>query len=77
MQFGSASPSTGISAELRSAFFIVTFLPLLAVGARRLHDTGRSGWLQLFGLVPVAGAIVLIVFLAQAGPRSTVLEAAP
>lgn len=48
-------------------FFLVTLLPLLAAGARRLHDAGRSGWFQLFGLVPVAGIIVLSVFLAQEG----------
>ncbi len=30
-------------------------LPLLAVGARRLHDVGRSAWFLLLGLVPVIG----------------------
>ena len=51
--------------SLGTAFFVATLIPLLAAGARRLHETGRSGWLQLFGLVPVAGGIVLIFFLAQ------------
>lgn len=46
---------------------IATLLPLLAAGARRLHDTGRSGWLQLFGLVPVAGIVVLAWYCAQPG----------
>lgn len=41
------------------------FLPSLAVGIRRLHDTGRSGWWVLIGLVPVVGFIVLIVFYVQ------------
>ena len=50
---------------LGTVFLLATFLPLLAAGTRRLHDAGRSGWLQLFGLVPVAGSVVLIVFLAQ------------
>ena len=38
-----------------------------AVGARRLHDTDRSGWWQLLFLVPVLGWIVLIVFWCQRG----------
>ncbi|MEU0407388.1 DUF805 domain-containing protein [Streptomyces griseorubiginosus] len=37
-------------------------LPGLAVTARRLHDTGRSGWWILFQLVPIAGPITLFVF---------------
>jgi uncharacterized membrane protein YhaH (DUF805 family) len=42
-------------------------LPALAVGIRRLHDTDRSGWWLLIALVPIIGAIVLIVFLATKG----------
>lgn len=41
------------------------FLPSLAVTARRLHDTNRSGWWQLITLVPLVGLIVLIVFTVQ------------
>ncbi len=44
---------------------IATIFPSLAVGARRLHDTGRSGWWQLLSLIPLIGLIVLIVFWAQ------------
>jgi uncharacterized membrane protein YhaH (DUF805 family) len=40
-------------------------LPSLAVGVRRLHDTGRSGWWMLIGLLPVLGMIVLIVLFCQ------------
>jgi len=32
-----------------------------------LHDTGKSGWLQLLLLIPCVGVIVLIVFWAQEG----------
>ena len=32
---------------------------------RRLHDTGRSGWWILIALVPLVGAIVLLVFYVQ------------
>ena len=48
-------------------FSLLTLLPSLAVGARRLHDTARSGWWLLLWLVPVIGWIVMIVFLAQEG----------
>ena len=40
-------------------------LPNLAVLVRRLHDTGRSGWWLLIGLVPLIGVIVLIYFFVQ------------
>lgn len=40
-------------------------IPSLSIAARRLHDTGRSGWWQLIVLIPLIGLIVLIIFLAQ------------
>jgi uncharacterized membrane protein YhaH (DUF805 family) len=42
-------------------------LPSLAVAVRRLHDTDRSGWWILIGLIPLVGAIVLLVFFVQDG----------
>ncbi|HTK67972.1 MAG TPA: DUF805 domain-containing protein [Pseudonocardia sp.] len=42
-------------------------LPSLAVTTRRLHDTGRSGWWQLIGLVPYVGGIVVLVFCVLDG----------
>lgn len=45
---------------------IALYIPFLAVGCRRLHDRGQSGWLQLLLLVP-CGGIVLIVFWALEG----------
>jgi uncharacterized membrane protein YhaH (DUF805 family) len=44
---------------------LALFLPGLGVSIRRLHDTGRSGWWLLIGLVPLVGLIVLIVFFVQ------------
>ena len=48
-----------------------TLLPSLAVGARRLHDIGRSGWWQLVGLIPFLGWAVMIYWAVQdsAGPN--------
>lgn len=37
-------------------------LPNLGLAVRRLHDTGRSGWWVLLGLIPVVGWIILIVW---------------
>ena len=53
--------------RLSILFSIVILLPSIAAGVRRLHDTDRSGWWLLIGLVPIVGAIVLIVFFAQRG----------
>jgi len=58
-----------ISPTLSYIFGLAVLLPELAVGARRLHDTGRSGWWQLLLLIPIIGLIVLIVFWVQESKR--------
>ncbi|BAW97209.1 hypothetical protein NIES970_21560 [[Synechococcus] sp. NIES-970] len=56
----------GALASLLSIVYSLAFLlPGIALGIRRLHDTGRSGWWLLISLVPIIGAIVLIVFFAS------------
>ena len=45
-------------------FGLAVLVPNLAVGARRLHDTGKSGWWQLLALT-IIGIIPLIIFWAQ------------
>ena len=50
------------SPMLESIYGLAVFVPSIAVGVRRLHDTGKSGWWLLIALIPVVGAIVLIVF---------------
>jgi uncharacterized membrane protein YhaH (DUF805 family) len=45
---------------------LAVFLPTLAVGVRRLHDTDRSGWWWLIG-IPLIGFIVLLVFWCSEG----------
>lgn len=53
-------------------FWLAILLPSLGVGVRRLHDTGRSGWWLLFGIVPLVGGITLLVFTcldSEPGPN--------
>jgi len=45
-------------------FALGTLIPYLAVGVRRLHDTGKSGWWILIAFIPL-GILVLIFFWAQ------------
>lgn len=44
---------------------LAMFIPGLATGVRRLHDVGKSGWMYLVILIPLAGAIWLIVLWAK------------
>ena len=46
-------------------WILATIVPAIAVLIRRLHDTNRSGWWALICLVPIAGAIVLLVFTVE------------
>ena len=48
-------------------YSLAVLVPSIAVGIRRLHDTARSGWWILIGLIPLVGFIVLIVFWAGQG----------
>ena len=52
---------------LSGVFGLATLVPSLSTGARRLHDTGRSGWWQLVNLVPYVGMIAVFVLLALRG----------
>ena len=58
---GTLDEETGVGL-LNSLYSLAILIPSIAVGVRRLHDTGRSGWWLLIGLIPVIGSIVLIVF---------------
>jgi len=62
----------GVLANVSSVFLVLYFgyalallLPSLAIAIRRLHDSGKSGWMILLGLIPIVGFILLIVFYVQ------------
>lgn len=48
-------------------YSIALILPGLGVLVRRLHDTGKSGWMFLISLIPLIGSIWLLVLLATEG----------
>ena len=56
---------SGAGAVAGGLFCLAALLPGLAVGARRLHDTDRSGWWLLLLLLPIAGWLVLIYFFVE------------
>jgi len=52
-------------------FGLATFLPSLAIAIRRLHDLDRSGWWIVLVLIPLIGAIVLIVWYCSKGTEGS------
>ena len=48
---------------LGTIFSLAMIIPSINFATRRLHDTGRSGWWQLLYLIPLIGAIVVLIFL--------------
>jgi uncharacterized membrane protein YhaH (DUF805 family) len=48
-------------------FGLAVLLPGIAVSVRRLHDLDRSGWWLFLGVIPLIGAIVLIVWFCSRG----------
>jgi uncharacterized membrane protein YhaH (DUF805 family) len=61
-QLGEFLEDTGGLGIIGALLTLAAFLPSLSLLIRRLHDTNRSGWWVLIGLIPFAGAIVLLVF---------------
>ncbi len=59
--------------ESLSAFLlgivIIIFIPLWAVGVRRLHDTGRSGFHYLWSAVPFIGSLIVLALMLADGTK--------
>ena len=53
-----------VNIALSLLFYLVVFLPSLSAGARRLHDTDRSGWFLLISPIPLVN-LLLLYFLIQ------------
>ena len=46
---------------------LATILPTAGITCRRLHDVGKSGWLQLLALIPVIGILIVLFLCIPAG----------
>jgi len=74
MIFGAVSGSSSIALIGLFIYAIIalgTFIPSLAVGVRRLHDLGKSGWYYFIALIPFVGGIILLVWFFTDGNRFT------
>ncbi|MFT6962155.1 MAG: uncharacterized membrane protein YhaH (DUF805 family) [Flammeovirgaceae bacterium] len=65
----------GLGAALESSLFmglvglfaLVVLVPSIAVGVRRMHDIGKSGWYLMVTFIPLVGTIWLLVLLVTEG----------
>jgi uncharacterized membrane protein YhaH (DUF805 family) len=81
---GTFSPQAGVGL-LGGLYSLAVLIPSIAVTVRRLHDTGRTGWWILIGLIPIIGNIALLVFMVldsepgtnQYGPNQKVGYSVP
>ena len=58
---GTFSSASGVGL-LSGIYGLATLVPILALSVRRLHDIDRSGWWYFINLIPLIGAIVMLVF---------------
>ena len=52
-----------------AALYFIHLVPALAVTVRRLHDTGKSGWLYLLVLIPYIGSLIIFIFTVIQGDK--------
>ena len=63
----SGSEYSSFTGALTGLYSLAVLLPSVGVTIRRLHDTNKSGWLILLCLVPVAGAVIVLILCAMPG----------
>lgn len=49
-------------------YWLAVIIPSLAVGVRRLHDIGMSGWLLLLGFIPLANFVLVVMMFLDSKP---------
>ncbi len=58
-------------------FWLATFVPVIAVTVRRLHDCNQSGWMYLLAFVPFGGLVILVFALLPGTPQQNVYGPVP
>ena len=58
-------------------FYFLLMVAGLSLVARRLHDIDKSGWLQLIGIIPLIGTIIMIIWCATEGSKKKNKYGAP
>lgn len=59
---GTAMPDLGYG-PIYGIYLLAILIPGLAVSVRRLHDIGKSGWMLLVGIIPIIGALWLLILM--------------
>ena len=67
---GIADPESGYG-PIGVVYALAVLIPGIAVTVRRLHDTDHSGWWLFIALIPILGAIILLVFMVRDGQAGT------
>ena len=58
---------TAHALAIQYIIYIIVALVSLSLAVRRLHDSGKTGWWWLIGIIPIIGTITLIVFYCLPG----------
>ena len=64
-------PIFWVAIGLVTIWWLINFIPTIAVVVRRLHDQDKSGWLYLLSFIPYVGPLVIVVFMFMDGTRGT------
>lgn len=62
-----APASPELAGIVNIAYQIAVIFPALSVSVRRLHDTDHSGWWLLIILLPLVGALILLLWMVREG----------
>ena len=62
--------SDSMASIVSMLYSLAVLLPSIGLGVRRLHDTGRTGWLALLALIPLVNLVLIYFFVLEgdAGP---------